>query len=204
MKKFILKTFTLCLISLTFFTEMTFAQESDSNKNTITQTINDSNIKSSEETANGSGKTYSKQTNDKSNIEQNRNNKNDNKKSRCYFFIIQAIFLFLVFFGYPLFCLLKYYFIKENKDSSPLRGLDLPKGSVRAMIAIAIIGSYLITLSIGSLVISDDYFDKIIAAFGGLVGAVVGFYFGSRNSDRGDGKPDTKSKDNKNPNQDAN
>ena len=49
------------------------------------------------------------------------------------------------------------------------------------MIAIAIIGSYLITLSIGASSL-DDHFDKILAAFGGLVGAVIGFYFGSGGS----------------------
>ena len=107
-------------------------------------------------------------------------NREINKKSLCLFFIVQTTFLSLVFFGYPLFC-----FCKQGQ-SPPLKGLNLPQGSIRAMIAIAIIGSYLITLSLGSTVLGDR-FDKIIAAFGGLVGAVVGFYFGSRGNEIGYG-----------------
>ena len=104
-----------------------------------------------------------------------------NKKATCWFFIVQTCFLLLVFFGYPLFCCVKNRCANGEIKKPPLRGLALPQGSVRAMIAIGIIGSYLITLSMGSVAIpSEDLFDKIIASFGGLVGAVVGFYFGSR------------------------
>ena len=59
-----------------------------------------------------------------------------------WFYIIQGVFFLLVFLGYPLFC-----WFKKQDQPPPLKGLNLPKGSVRAMIAISIIGSYLITLS---------------------------------------------------------
>ena len=69
----------------------------------------------------------------------------DNSNMSFWFYIIQGVFFLLVFLGYPLFC-----WLKKQSQSSILKGLNLPQGSVRAMIAIAIIGSYLITLSIGS------------------------------------------------------
>ena len=119
------------------------------------------------------------------------------KYNTCLFFATQILFLLLVFFGYPLFCRSKRYFL-QNENVPPLKGLNLPKGSVRAMIAIAIIGSYLITLSLGSIVMPSGQFDKIIAAFGSLVGAVVGFYFGSRNNDSGSGYIEQSERESKN------
>lgn len=94
-----------------------------------------------------------------------------------WFYIIQGTFFVLVFLGYPLFC----RFTKQNQSSS-LKGLNLPQGSVRAMIAISIIGSYLITLSVGTFFIEKEIFNMILTAFGSLSGAVIGFYFGSGGS----------------------
>ena len=102
------------------------------------------------------------------------------------FIMIQGIFLILVFFLYPLICKRIMCCKKnDNIDLPPLKGLNLPEGSVRAMIAIAIIGSFLIILSIGPLVFKNsDHFNTILAAFGSLSGAVLGFYFGSRGSEQ--------------------
>ena len=110
---------------------------------------------------------------------QNQNNKQKavNKKNSGWFIFICSMFLGLVFFGYPFIC--KY---KTNNKETELKGLNLPQGSIRAMIAIAIIGLYVITLSIGSLFIGADEFDMILTAFGSLSGAVIGFYFGSGGS----------------------
>ena len=82
-----------------------------------------------------------------------------------------------MFLCYPLFC----WFKKQNQPA-PLKGLNLPQGSVRAMIAIGIIGSYLITLSVGAFLIEKELFNIILTAFGSLSGAVIGFYFGSGGS----------------------
>ena len=126
--------------------------------------------------------------------------KETERRKLCLFFGTQILFLTLVFFGYPLLCRLKLCFLQNGK-SPPLKGLNLPQGSVRAMIAIAIIGSYLITLSLGSTVLGDGQFDKIVAAFGSLVGAVVGFYFGSRSNESEDKKnnePNSEVEDSKN------
>ena len=97
-----------------------------------------------------------------------------------YFVTIQAVFLILVFFGYPLmiFCKCK----MNNTNQAPLKGLNLPQGSVRSMIAIAIIGSFLITLSLGPLAITEKQLNVVFAAFGSLSGAIIGFYFGSGGS----------------------
>ena len=101
--------------------------------------------------------------------------------SPIIFLIIHAAFLGSVFFLYPLICKCKI----NNSSQPPLKGLNLPEGSVRAMIAIAIIGSFLITLSLGPLVFKEnDHLNTILAAFGSLSGAVIGFYFGSRSSDQ--------------------
>ena len=96
------------------------------------------------------------------------------------FVIIQALFLFLVFFGYPLMVFLKYK--TNNIKQASLKGLNLPQGSVRSMIAIAIVGSFLITLSLGPLAIDKEQLDVIFTAFGSLSGAIIGFYFGSGGS----------------------
>ena len=95
----------------------------------------------------------------------------------CWFYIIQGVFFLLVFLGYPLFC-----WFKKQDQPPPLKGLNLPQGSVRAMIAISIIGSYLITLSIGSFLVEKEIFNMVLTAFGSLSGAVIGFYFGSGGS----------------------
>ena len=110
---------------------------------------------------------------------QNQNNEQKivNKKNPGWFIFICSMFLGLVFFGYPFICK-----CNTNDKGTELKGLNLPQGSIRAMIAIAIIGLYVITLSIGSLFIGANEFDMILTAFGSLSGAVIGFYFGSGGS----------------------
>ena len=60
-----------------------------------------------------------------------------------------------------------------------LRGLNLPRGSVRAILALFAVGSFVIVLVFGGPVIGE-YYDTVIAAFGSLTGSIVGFYFGNR------------------------
>ena len=75
-----------------------------------------------------------------------------------------------------------------NKDGGgqpslqKLKGLNLPAGSVRSMIALLVVGSFVNFLIFGGPVLGN-YFDKILAAFGTLSGSVIGFYFGNRGAE---------------------
>ncbi len=68
-----------------------------------------------------------------------------------------------------------------HKNSEALKGLNLPKGSVRAMLALLIVGSFVNVLLFGAPVLGDS-FEQVITAFGTLAGAVTGFYFAGRKS----------------------
>ena len=62
-----------------------------------------------------------------------------------------------------------------------LKGLGLPEGSIRGMLALLSVGSFVILLVLGpGAPEMKDFFDKSLAAFGTLTGAVIGFYFGNR------------------------
>ena len=67
--------------------------------------------------------------------------------------------------------------LRKREKSAPLKGLNLPEGSVRSMLALIIVGTFVIFLVLG-----DDvaHFQKIVSAFSTLTGAVLGFYFGNR------------------------
>lgn len=72
---------------------------------------------------------------------------------------------------------------KPNGSSADLRGLALPKGSVRSMLALLIIGSFMIVALIGgSISTLEENFTEVLSALSGIAGAVVGFYFGSKGS----------------------
>jgi hypothetical protein len=81
----------------------------------------------------------------------------------------------VVLVGYPV----SAWLIRQlgTSDKSRDRALFMPNGSVRAMLAILIVGSFLNVLVLGSDI---QHFDQIVAAFGALTGAVIGFYFGTR------------------------
>ena len=72
-----------------------------------------------------------------------------------------------------------YKFWKSGDGESPLRGLGLPSGSVRAMLALFIVGSFVNVLVFGVNVLGEN-FEQVITAFGTLAGAVTGFYFAGR------------------------
>ena len=78
---------------------------------------------------------------------------------------------------------------------SSLRGLLLPNGTIRSILALLIVGSYIIFTIFGYSFIFDIYkssnasidvgaittiYQTIITAFTGLSAAVIGFYFGAR------------------------
>ena len=72
---------------------------------------------------------------------------------------------------------------KQNGSEISLKGLALPEGSVRSMLALLIIGSFMIVAVIGGGVSAlENNFTEVLSALTGIAGAVVGFYFGSRGS----------------------
>lgn len=72
---------------------------------------------------------------------------------------------------------------RHNGSKISLKGLALPEGSVRSMLALLIIGSFMIVAVIGGGVSAlENNFTEVLSALTGIAGAVVGFYFGSRGS----------------------
>lgn len=70
----------------------------------------------------------------------------------------------------------------------PLRGLGLPRGSVRSLLAFLVIGSFIIFVFFGKDQLSTgppedpdtSLFETVLASMLTLVGSVTGFYFGAR------------------------
>ena len=95
--------------------------------------------------------------------------------------VVQGLWMLLVTVGAALYsyCAGK----KNGVCKEELRGLNLPRGSLRAMLALLLIGSFINVMVLGAPVFCDDgKFDSILAAFGALTGSVIGFYFGARGS----------------------
>ena len=76
----------------------------------------------------------------------------------------------------------------RSQHSGPLKGLNLPEGSVRAMLALLIVGSFVNVLLFGVNELGDS-FEQVVTAFGTLAGAVTGFYFAGRTSVRSGREP---------------
>ena len=77
---------------------------------------------------------------------------------------------------------------KSSDNDPPLKGLSLPEGSVRSMLALLIAGSLLLTVIFGPKALTVAY-DKVISILAALAGSVLGFYFGSRGSQGKSAKP---------------
>ncbi len=95
--------------------------------------------------------------------------------------IVQCVWMLLVTVGAAV-----YAFRVGTKNGSKgvvnqgeLRGLNLPRGSLRGILALATIGSFVNVMVLGGPLLGDN-FDSILAAFGTLTGSIVGFYFGTR------------------------
>lgn len=69
---------------------------------------------------------------------------------------------------------------EEKKRDAGRRAFNLPRGSIRAMLALFSIGSFVNVLALGPGTIPDQYFDQVVTAFGTLSGTILGFYFGGR------------------------
>ena len=70
---------------------------------------------------------------------------------------------------------------RVSDKTSNLKGLNLPEGSIRGILALLSVGSFIIVLVLGPGVDGmENHFDQVVTAFGILTGAVIGFYFGNR------------------------
>lgn len=78
-----------------------------------------------------------------------------------------------------LFVLPGIYWWRGGARHQSTRGLGLPRGSVRSMLAILIVGSTINMLLFGSEQ-AGDHFGEVMAALTTLSGSVMGFYFGGR------------------------
>ena len=90
------------------------------------------------------------------------------------------LLLLLVLVGLPLFARWREK-KPDGADPPPLKGLNLPEGSVRSMLALLIVGSLLLTLNFGTESLGSAY-AEVVSILGTLAGSVLGFYFGSRGS----------------------
>ena len=79
---------------------------------------------------------------------------------------------------------------KQGGTLPPLRGLALPEGSIRGLIAFLVVGAFVIFVFFGTRSFPEDkdLYTTVLTAFATLTGAVTGFYFGGRGSQAG-GKP---------------
>lgn len=66
------------------------------------------------------------------------------------------------------------------KNSDKLRGLGLPSGSIRSILAIWTVGSYISFLVFAPSAMMPESYQYAVGAFSGIAGAVIGFYFGGR------------------------
>lgn len=90
-------------------------------------------------------------------------------------FITEIVYILLVLVGGPIYscCIAK----NKPHNAAQLKGLNLPEGSVRSILALITVGSFIIFLVLGS---NMPNFDNVVSAFGTLTGAVIGFYFAHR------------------------
>ena len=99
-------------------------------------------------------------------------------------FISEAILLIIVLIFIPIYscCVGK---CRPSDEKAPLKGLNMPQGSIRGMLALLSVGSFLLFLLLGPQTPGvEEYFDKVLASFGTLTGAIIGFYFGNRGSEK--------------------
>ncbi|MCY4458970.1 MAG: hypothetical protein OXC26_00995 [Albidovulum sp.] len=99
-------------------------------------------------------------------------------------FLIEFILLLLVLLVAPGYAAWR----SRSSTDGTLKGLNLPEGSVRAMLALLIVGSFVNVLLFGASVLGDN-FEQVITAFGTLAGAVTGFYFAGRKPSEGSNSP---------------
>ena len=97
-----------------------------------------------------------------------------------YMVVTEIILIVLILFVLPL------LFHCQNKrskiDLKSLRGLGLPSGSIRGMLALLIVGSMVNLLLFGHCTLDEEKFDAVLDAFTVISMAVIAFYFANRSS----------------------
>ncbi len=91
--------------------------------------------------------------------------------------VAESILLILVFVALPAFAAWR----SARGSEIPLKGLALPQGSIRSMLALSVVGSFVVFLIFGSGMDTGN-FTQIVTALTGVAGTVMGFYFGSGGS----------------------
>ena len=93
--------------------------------------------------------------------------------------VAEGILLLLVLIALPIYAIWK----AKASEGVTLKGLALPQGSLRSMLALTVVGSFVIFLIFGGAALPNGTrFTEIVAALTGIAGTVVGFYFGSGGS----------------------
>ena len=91
--------------------------------------------------------------------------------------VVQCVWLALLAIGLPIYSRIAGK--KCGVTATELRGLNLPRGSIRAILALLAVGSFVNVMVLGTSVLGD-HFEAVLAAFGALTGSIIGFYFGNR------------------------
>ena len=90
--------------------------------------------------------------------------------------LVECAWLLIVAIGLPIYsCIVS----KRFQDKKELRGLNMPRGSIRSILALLVVGSFVNVLVFGAPALGESY-ESTIAAFGALTGSIIGFYFGNR------------------------
>ena len=92
--------------------------------------------------------------------------------------IAETALLVIVLVGYPLWA--KH---RPPADPAPPRGLNLPKGSVRSMLALVSVGSLVVVATFGVETLDADQYQRVVTMLATLAGPILGFYFGSRGAE---------------------
>ncbi len=95
-----------------------------------------------------------------------------------FLLIAETVLLVIVLLGYPI--VSKF---RTPADSAPLRGLNLPKGSVRSMLALMSVGSLVVVATFGVGALDADQYERVVTMLATLAGPILGFYFGSRGAE---------------------
>ena len=95
-----------------------------------------------------------------------------------------SLLLGIVLIGLPILA------TRVGRDKVLLKGLGLPAGSVRSMLAIMTVGVFVVVATFGRAALGSEY-EGVLTTLATLAGPVLGFYFGSRGSGGESGKEGT-------------
>lgn len=95
-----------------------------------------------------------------------------------FLLIAETILLAIVLLGYPILSR-----FRAPADPAPMRGLNLPKGSVRSMLALLSVGSLVVVATFGADALYADQYERVVTMLATLAGPILGFYFGSRGAE---------------------